>query len=74
MEAHWIFCEPRDDFNAELNRQKKCECIISKLKKKRYEVLQKVRSCNYIAIRGQCCFRMISSFKQRIASVSQNGA
>lgn len=23
MEAHWIFCEPRDDFNAELNGKKK---------------------------------------------------
>lgn len=52
MEAHWIFGEPRDDFNAELNGKKKCECSILKLKKKIYEVLQKVHSCKYIATEG----------------------
>lgn len=55
MEAHWIFCEPRDDFNAELNGNKECECIVLKLKKSMYEVVQKVQkvhSCNSIAIEG----------------------
>lgn len=55
MKAHWIFGEPRDDVNAELDGKKKCECIILKLKKRMDEVLQEVQnvcSSDYKTIEG----------------------
>lgn len=69
MEALWIFCEPQDGFNAELNEKKKAECIILKLKEEMFEGVQSFKCAAAITPhRGQCWFRMLAGrFKQRIA-------